>query len=210
MATREELLSDPRSGAHPLGGSDPGPGEPRSYSRYSRSTSVPDGRSGSDGSRGSRGPSGSPGRSAPARSAPSRRSQSPARQVRRQYREHATTNYERVIVAEFIVAVVIVAAAPFTRKDNTGLSPYYGQDVLQLVAIMAAYFILGLVAQAGQGTARVAAWFGGLLVLGIGLGEAAYLAKVFNLFGAKQPAQATSSSEQGPQDAGAAPTQTGA
>ena len=144
---------------------------------------------------------------------PSRRSQSPYRQVRSQYRQHVTTNYERVIVAEFVVVVLLVAVAPFTRKNRDGLSPYYGQDLVQLVAIMAAYFILGLIAQGGHGAARIAAWFGGLLALGIGLGEAAYLAKVFDLLGAVQPkkaAAAQSGESQGPQDVGAAPTQTGA
>ena len=114
----------------------------------------------------------------------SRRRSSPYRQVRRQYNAHVTTNYERVIVAEFVIAVLLVAVAPFTRKNKTGISPYYGQDMVQIVAIMAAYFILGLVAQAGGSTARISAWFGGLLLLGIGLGEAAYLAKEFSLFGA--------------------------
>lgn len=161
---------------------------------------------------------------------PSRRGQSPYRQVRAQYRQHVTTNYEKVIVAEFVIVVLLVAVAPMTRKERTGLSPYYGQDLVQLVAIMAAYFILGLIAQGGHSAARIAAWFGGLLALGIGLGEAAYLAKVFDLFGAVQPKQAAAgegavggpageagagsalqlSESQGPQDAGAAPTQTGA
>jgi cytochrome c biogenesis factor len=123
-----------------------------------------------------------------------------------------TTQYEKVIVAEFVLVVILVAVAPFTRKQRDNLSPYYGQDLVQLVAIMAAYFILGLVAQTGQSSARIAAWFGGLLALGIGLGEAAYLAKVFDLFGAIQAktASSTDGESQGPQDVGAAPTQTGA
>ena len=107
-----------------------------------------------------------------------------------------TTQYEKVIVAEFVIVVLLVAIAPMTRKEDTGLSPYYGQDLVQLVAIMAAYFILGLVAQGGQGAARLAAWFGGLLAIGIGLGEAAYLAKVFGLLGAGVSAAAQSDQSQ--------------
>jgi hypothetical protein len=140
----------------------------------------------------------------------SRRGRSPYRQVRTQYRAHVSTQYEKVIVAEFVIVVLLVAVAPMTRKERTGLSPYYGQDIVQLVAIMAAYFILGVIAQGGQGAARVAAWFGGLLAIGIGLGEAAYLTKVFDLFGAQANAAAQSGESQGPQDQGAAPTQTGA
>ena len=148
-----------------------------------------------------------------------RRSQSPYRQVRRQYRQHVTTNYEKVIVAEFVVVVLLVAVAPFTRKQRDSLSPYYGQDLVQLVAIMAAYFILGLIAQGGNSAARVAAWFGGLLAIGVGLGEAAYLTKVFDLFGAQANAAAQAgageASPGGPAGEGSAgpalsPTQTGA
>jgi len=102
-----------------------------------------------------------------------------------------------VILAEFVLVVVLVAVAPMTRKEKTGLSPYYGQDVVQLVAIMAAYFILGVIAQGGHGAARIAAWFGGLLALGIGLGEAAYLTKVFDLFGAAEKAAANAGTSGG-------------
>jgi len=119
------------------------------------------------------------------------------RQVRRQYNAHVTTNYEKVILAEFVLVVLLVAFAPLTRKEKTGLSPYYGQDVVQLTAIMAAYFILGLIAQGGHSAARLAAWFGGLLALGIGLGEAAYLTKVFDLFGAAEKTAANAGTSGG-------------
>jgi len=211
MATREQVLSQPRSGARPLGNGDSGPGQrmPPAAPRPARSSRPGPSQTTVARQRRSGGNGGQP----PGRGAVSRRSrsQSPVRQVRRQYRAHVTTNYERVIVAEFIVVVLVVALAPFTRKQRDNVSPYYGQDLVQLVAIMAAYFVLGLVAQAGQGSARVAAWFGGLLAVGIGLGEAAYLAKVFDLFGAVQAKASQPAGEsQGPQDAGAAPTQTGA
>ena len=187
MASRDDMVNDPRSGARPLGGSDPGSGETRGYPRYSRSDELPSGTTRTSGSRGTETSSAAgPRRPAAAaeRGTPRSRRSSPARQVRRQYNAHVTTNYERVIVAEFVIAVLLVAVAPLTRKNKTGISPYYGQDMVQLAAIMAAYFILGLVAQAGGATARISAWFGGLLLLGIGLGEAAYLAKEFNFFGA--------------------------
>lgn len=105
-------------------------------------------------------------------------------------------SYEKIITAEFVIVTGLVIIAPFTRK-KTALSPYEGQDLVQLAAIAVAYFILGLIAQGGPGAARIAAWFGGLLAIGIGLAEAAELAKVFDIFGtgSKTTAAASASSE---------------
>ena len=208
--TRQQILSQPRSGARPLGNS-PGAGQRSSPGAAPRPATLPRSSSGTAGGQSSR-PSSPRTPSTrqtkpPGIAGPARRG---ARKVRTQYRANVTTNYEKVIVAEFIVVVLLVAVAPFTRKNRDGLSPYYGQDLVQLVAIMAAYFILGLVAQGGQGSARVAAWFGGLLAVGIGLGEAAYLAKVFDLFGAVQAKKQQSGPVEEPQNAGASPAQGGA
>jgi hypothetical protein len=62
------------------------------------------------------------------------------------------------------------------------LSPYAGKDLLQLSAISLAYFLLALLSVAGGNAARFAAWFGGLLLLTVGLSEAAHLAQVVDLF----------------------------
>ena len=102
--------------------------------------------------------------------------------------------YQNVILVEFVLAVLLVAATPFAKKNQPGLSPYVAADVMQLVAITVAYFILALVSSASGGAARFAAWFGGLILLTVGLGEAARLAKLLDVFGlapATTPQQAT-------------------
>lgn len=93
------------------------------------------------------------------------------------------TAYQNVILAEFIAAVLLVAATPLAKKDQGSLSPYVATDLMQLVAITVAYFILALVSSASPGAARFAAWFGGLILITVGLGEAARLAKLLDVFG---------------------------
>jgi hypothetical protein len=95
------------------------------------------------------------------------------------------SNYQPVILAEFVTAIILVAATPFaSSKDKTGLSPYGGQDVVRFAALILVYLILALMSVGGRGGGRVAAWFGGLILIGVGLSEAANIAKVLNVFGA--------------------------
>jgi hypothetical protein len=79
-------------------------------------------------------------------------------------------NYQGVILAEFLVAVVVVAFLPLASgappDGKQGPSPYRVNDMIQLVAIGAVYFILALFSS-GERSGRVVAWFGGLLTLGI-------------------------------------------
>jgi len=90
-----------------------------------------------------------------------------------------------VILAEFIAAVLLVAAAPVaTRKEQTGISPYEGQDMIKLGAITVLYLILALVSTGGREAGRFAAWFGGLILLTVGLAEGANLARELDLVGA--------------------------
>jgi len=94
-------------------------------------------------------------------------------------------NYQPVILAEFVAAVLLVAASPVaTRKEKTGISPYEGQDMVKLAAITVLYLILALVSTGGREAGRFAAWFGGLILLTVGLAEGANLAKELDLFGA--------------------------
>lgn len=93
------------------------------------------------------------------------------------------TPYQNVILAEFVAAIILVAATPLAQKNKAGLSPYVASDLMQLVAITVLYLILAFTSSAGQQPARFAAWFGGLILLAVGLGEAARLAKMFELFG---------------------------
>jgi len=92
-------------------------------------------------------------------------------------------NYQPVILAEFVAAVLLVAATPFAKKNSPGVSPYAGKDMLQLVAITLVYFILALVSGTGPKAARLSAWFGLLVLLTVGLAEAVRLAKLLNVLG---------------------------
>jgi hypothetical protein len=78
--------------------------------------------------------------------------------------------YQGAILAEFLVAVIVVAFLPLAAGQpddgKQGPSPYRVTDMTQLVAIGAVYFILALFSS-GERSGRIVAWFGGLLVLGI-------------------------------------------
>jgi hypothetical protein len=94
------------------------------------------------------------------------------------------TNYQPVILAEFVAAIVLVALSPVASKANPdGLSPYAGKDMVKLGAVTGVYFILALLSTGGQSAGRYAAWFGGLILLAVGLSETAHLASVFDLGG---------------------------
>jgi hypothetical protein len=105
-----------------------------------------------------------------------------------------------VILAEFVAAVLLVAATPFaTKQSKAGLSPYVGKDLLQLMAITLTYFLLALVSATSREAGRYAAWFGGLILLTVGLSEAAHLAKVVDLLGigtGKKQQQAETTADQ--------------
>lgn len=199
-ASRGKLLSDPRSGARPLGNSDPGP----SYSRGSQTASKP------------------PAGSAPARPSTARRTpvgatspqRSPAKSQKgsaagsqsgkgggkgkgrtrsilgqsartgRQFTAPEFHNYQGIILAEFILAELLVAGTPIaTRQEQPGLSPYVPRDMTKLLSIGMVYFLLELMAVGGAKTGRLGAWFGGLVLLGVGLNEGANVAKTLDLFG---------------------------
>ena len=100
-------------------------------------------------------------------------------------RPASTTNYQGVILAEFVAAIVLVATAPIaTNKNKQGLSPYRAQDVLQLAAITFTFFLLALLSMTSRGAGRLGAWFGGLILLAVALAQAASIAKTLDLFGA--------------------------
>ena len=80
--------------------------------------------------------------------------------------------YQGVILAEFLLAVVVIAGLPImsggspNAKAKGGPSPYDSHDMIQLVAVGGVYFILALVSSGNRG--RIAAWFGGLVLIGLG------------------------------------------
>src|SRR5215469_1473039 len=216
-SNRDRLLSQPRSGARPLGGS-PGPSRPRQEPppTYTART-IP--------RRGQRQrqaqPSGAPAEEEPrkaaasSRAAPRAESAGPGNEKgqrdtkRKRQRDlpggprrsrsgspgkaPAYHNYQAIILAEFVAAELLVAATPIaTRKNQPGLSPYVPRDLVKLLAIGVSYFILQLFASGAKGTGRIAAWFGGLVLLAVGLNEASKLGAVFDtLTGGKGNAKTT-------------------
>lgn len=92
--------------------------------------------------------------------------------------------YQSIILAEFVLAELLVAATPIaTRKNQPGLSPYVPRDMTKLLSLGLVFFLLELGATTGPGAGRFGAWFGGLLLLVVGLGEAASITKVLDIFG---------------------------
>ena len=80
--------------------------------------------------------------------------------------------YHRIIIAEFAVAVLLAGASPILRpggpigraKDSTALS--LAGPVIRLTAVCVVFFILSL-AGTGERSGKIAAAFGGLVVLGM-------------------------------------------
>ena len=100
-----------------------------------------------------------------------------------------TGNYHGAVFGEFVLAVLLVAAIPFSKPNRTGVSPYAGKDMIQLLAITVVYFLLAILAATGRTQARFAAWFGALLLLAVGLAEAAAITEaVRSWFGTPPPA----------------------
>jgi len=94
------------------------------------------------------------------------------------------TNYQPVILMEFVAAILLTAMTPIaTRKDSQGLSPYAGADIVKLSAITLVYLLLAMVSVGGRGAGRMAAWLGGLILLTDGLYEASNIAKDLQIFG---------------------------
>lgn len=95
--------------------------------------------------------------------------------------------YQGVILAEFLAAVLIVALAPIARgkestSDPSSPSPYGPDDIKQLVGVGAVYFVLALLSSGKWG--RLSAWFGGLVLIAIGLAETTSggLPAIFGIF----------------------------
>ena len=101
-------------------------------------------------------------------------------------------NYQGVILAEFLVAMLLVALSPIAAggspnaKAKSSPSPYDANDLKQLVAVGAAYFVLALLSSGSRG--RLAAWLGGLILIAIAMSKASQgkLAGVFTVAG-EQP-----------------------
>lgn len=89
-------------------------------------------------------------------------------------------NARRLLVAEFLLCVVIVAFSPLGEKHREeGASAW----MKRMSAVMGVFFVLGLISTAGRGASRVSAAFGGLVTLGLLVSSRSVfvtLAKKFN------------------------------
>jgi hypothetical protein len=93
-------------------------------------------------------------------------------------------NYQGVILAEFVLAELLISGTPIvTRQNKTGLSPYIPRDMTKMLSVGLLYFLLELSAVGNAKWGRMGAWFGGLILLAVGLNEAASVTQVLNLFG---------------------------
>lgn len=98
--------------------------------------------------------------------------------------------YQPAILAEFLVAILVTAVGPLaqggdkTAQAKGGPSPYSADTLKQLVAIGAAYFLLAI-ASGSRKYGRTAAWFGGLILLAVGLNSfvTGGLVAIFGIFG---------------------------
>jgi hypothetical protein len=126
-------------------------------------------------------------------SGPSSRNRQRARQVGRtatRARIPGGRNYQPVILAEFLVAVVVVALAPVakggsdTSKAKGSPSPYDTSTLKQILLIGVVYFVLALLSS-GKNLGRVSAWFGGLVLVGVGIQQTVNggFAAVLKMFG---------------------------
>ncbi len=105
-------------------------------------------------------------------------------------------SYQPVILAEFLVAVVVVSVSPLAKggtpeaQAKGSPSPYSVNTLKQLVAIGGVYFVLALLASSRR-AGRMSAWFGGLVLLGLGFTQFASgdLQAVFKVFGPSQAQQ---------------------
>jgi len=94
------------------------------------------------------------------------------------------TNYQPVILMEFVAVILLTAATPIARKKGQpGLSPYEGKDIVKLASLTVVYLILAMISVGGRTPGRWAAWFGGLILLTDGLFEASSIVKDLQLLG---------------------------
>jgi hypothetical protein len=99
-------------------------------------------------------------------------------------------NYQPVILAEFLMAIIVVALAPVARggtdtaKAKGSPSPYDTNTLKQILLIGVVYFILALLSS-GRQLGRFSAWFGALVLVAVGVQQTVNggFAAVLRMFG---------------------------
>jgi len=166
MATRDEILSDPRSGAKPLRGSDPGPSRKAAPARSERVVegTVVEPRA----------------PAAPRKAGTSRRSVSPRTAYRKtsnaatSVTAQAPRGAKHALTAAFVTGIVLVAIrmvadyevnADGTVKGKIGHPAGQYGPLPVLAGLIATFFLLSLFAKAGAVAARVSVIFGWIIIL---------------------------------------------
>jgi hypothetical protein len=108
--------------------------------------------------------------------------------------------WHRVVMAEFLAAILILVLAPILTPDQGGNSKgfFKAADIVRMTAVCLVYFILALMTN-GQRIGKAAAAFGGLVLTGIVINNAtgtesifAALASIFSsAFGANNASATT-------------------
>lgn len=129
--------------------------------------------------------------------------------------------YHRWVIAEFLVCVVLVAAHPFLKpggsvgKGKDGTVTTLAAPLVRLTAISIIYFLLALLANSER-AGKIAAAFGALVVLGVAFNSLPEMNVAGAMFGGKTTKAAAAAAEEAaagdtaPNNAGSAPTETGA
>ena len=90
--------------------------------------------------------------------------------------------YQAIILGEFVAAELLVAITPIATRPNTpGLSPYVPRDLSKMAAIGVTYFLLSLLSVGGRSAGRFGAWFGGLILITVGLATGADVVRDLDL-----------------------------
>jgi hypothetical protein len=99
------------------------------------------------------------------------------------------SNYQSVILMEYVAAVLLTAATPIaTKQGQPGLSPYVAKDLMKIAALTLLYLMLAMLSVGGRGPGRAAAWFGGLILIVDGMFEANNIVKDLGLLSGQAPA----------------------
>jgi uncharacterized membrane protein len=93
---------------------------------------------------------------------------------------HASLGARRLVVAEFLICMIVIALSPLTdkHKDESPIT-----FMRRMTATMALFLILGLLSGAGPGAGKVAAGFGGLVSVAVALSNRDLFMKIGDLFG---------------------------
>jgi hypothetical protein len=99
-------------------------------------------------------------------------------------------NYQPAILAEFLVAIIVVALAPIakggtdTARAKGSPSPYDTNTLKQILMLGVVYFILAILSS-GRRLGRASAWFGALVLLAVGVQQTVNggFAAVLRMFG---------------------------